>query len=136
MTLAFRLGPIPVRIHVWFFVIAVLLGLTLQTTPMGVALWSASLLVAVVVHELGHAIVARAFGVHAGVELTPFAPTVDRRVAALSHLRRVAVSLAGPLASLASRRRGRSPSAATRSRSPPRRKRCTTSRGSTGAGAS
>jgi Zn-dependent protease len=100
MVLAFRLGPIPVRIHVWFFLVAALLGLGSGKTPVDVALWAATILVTLTVHELGHVVAARSFGVHAAIELTPPAAATDRRVAALTAARRAIVGLAGPLASI------------------------------------
>lgn len=58
--LKFPLGPIPVRISPWFWGIAALLGLRLpgQLIP----IWVACVFVGVLVHELGHALTARAFG--------------------------------------------------------------------------
>jgi Zn-dependent protease len=101
MTLAFRLGAIPVRIHAGFLLLAGLLGLTLQSTPLGVALCTVALLVAVLVHELAHAVTARTFGVDAQVDMTPFRPGVDRALRQLSTVGRVSVALAGPLAGTA-----------------------------------
>src|SRR5579872_62297 len=100
MVLAFRFRPLPVRVHLWFLVVAAFLGLTLQHTPLDVALWGCGLLVAAFAHELAHALAARAFGVAAGVEMTPMGGAIDRRIGELSHGRRVIVSLAGPLASI------------------------------------
>ena len=101
MVLAFKWGAVPVRIHATFLIIAALLGLTLQRTPLGVALWSAALVVTVLLHELGHALTARAFGVAMVVDVTPFGPTTDPRLAGLVPLRRALVALAGPTVSLA-----------------------------------
>jgi Zn-dependent protease len=101
MTFAFKLGPIPIRVHAWFFVIAALLGITRQEGPAGVALWSGALVAAALIHELGHALAARACGVALGVELPPLAMTTDQNLAELTPFRRALVSLAGPTASIA-----------------------------------
>jgi Zn-dependent protease len=100
MVLAFKLGPIPIRVHASFVVLAVLLGMTLQRTAEGVALWSAALVLTVLAHELGRAAAARAFGVEAGVDLMAFARG-DRRLARLAPFRRAIVSVIGPTVSLA-----------------------------------
>ncbi len=101
MLLAFKLGPIPVRIHAWFVIVAALLGLTINQSPLDVVLWSFAVVIAVFAHELGHAMAARAFGVAASVDLTPFAPTTERLLTQLTLLSRIIVALAGPTVSIA-----------------------------------
>ncbi len=59
--LAFDLFGIPVRVNPWFWGIAALLGFQLKE-PALIALWVACMFVAILVHELGHALTAIAFG--------------------------------------------------------------------------
>lgn len=67
--LNFRIAGIPVRVHPWFWLVALLLigGLLQRVTSvpglLGLVLpWMAALFVAVLTHELGHALVMRAYG--------------------------------------------------------------------------
>jgi Zn-dependent protease len=100
MTLKFRLGPIPVRIHAWFIVVVALLGLGAQRAPAQVAIWAGGFLATALMHELGHAIAARSFGLSAEVNLTLFRAGLGSRIGSLSAGRRVVVCLAGPAMSL------------------------------------
>jgi stage IV sporulation protein FB len=59
----FRLLGIPVRIHPFFWVITLLLGLRGESTPpLEVLLWIVAVVISIVIHELGHALVQRRFG--------------------------------------------------------------------------
>jgi len=100
MTLEFRLGPIPIRIHVGFLAIALVLGLGAQRGPGQVAIWAGGFVLTAFLHELGHAIVASSFGAPAEVHLSLFRGGLGSRVGSLSVSRRAAVCLAGPAASL------------------------------------
>lgn len=59
--LHFVLFGFPVRIHPFFWLIAVLLGLG-SSEMIGVFVWVAAVFVSILVHELGHALVMRAGG--------------------------------------------------------------------------
>jgi Zn-dependent protease len=100
MTLTFRLGPIPVRVHLWLFVAALLLGLSVQGGALHMALWASGFLMTILAHEFAHAITARAFDAPAEVNLTLFRPGIGSWLGSLSPLRRVVVCLAGPAVSL------------------------------------
>lgn len=100
MTLEFRLGQIPVRIHLWFLLSALVIGLGARRGPAHVAIWAGGFLVTVLVHELGHAVAARSFGAPAEVNLTLFRAGLGPRLGLLSVPRRVIVCLAGPAVSL------------------------------------
>jgi Zn-dependent protease len=101
MTLAFRLGAVRVRVHLWFVVTALLLGCATQRGTVRIAVWVAGFLFTLVAHELGHAVVARRFGVPAEVHLTLSRETLGSRIQSLTPMRRFAVSVAGPVVSLA-----------------------------------
>jgi Zn-dependent protease len=66
--LNFRLLGMPVRIHPWFWLIAVMLGLPWQE-PVLVLLWVVATFVCILIHELGHALVLRAYGYHPWIVL-------------------------------------------------------------------
>nr|WP_255216199.1 site-2 protease family protein [Pseudenhygromyxa sp. WMMC2535] len=65
--LHFSIGKIPVRIHPLFWLIAIGFGAIAVRGAginmlLGMALWAAAVFVSILVHELGHALMARAFG--------------------------------------------------------------------------
>lgn len=95
-----RIAGIPVRFDTWFFILGVLF-----TVRLGVAVMVLYLVLlggSVLVHELGHALVARTTGaqpeivIHALGGLTSWLPPGE-----VSRGRRVAISLAGPAAGIA-----------------------------------
>jgi stage IV sporulation protein FB len=102
----FKLGSIPVRIHGWFIIMAVVLGSN-DSNPARLATWVAIVFVSVLVHELGHALVGRAFGLVPRIELhgmggtTAFEAPANTEPRPLGAARNVAISLAGPFAGFA-----------------------------------
>ncbi|MEO1496763.1 MAG: site-2 protease family protein [Planctomycetota bacterium] len=94
--LRFKLLGVPVRIHPMFWVIALFLGGS--ATPQQAVVWVAAVLISVVVHEMGHALVQRAFGGSPSVVLYGFGGLAMAPGTRQSTWRNVAVSLAGPLA--------------------------------------
>ncbi len=94
----FRLFGFPVSVHPLFFLVVALLGAG-KNDLLLVLIWMAAVFVSILFHELGHASVARAYGLRPSIELysmggvTRFAP--QRR---LTHLQSMAISLAGPAA--------------------------------------
>jgi Zn-dependent protease len=93
----FRFGSIPVRVHVSFFVMTLVLGATGARDPKGMAIWVGIVCASIFAHELGHAFMGRGFGLAPSVELyamgglTSFAGGKP-----LSNGRKVLISLAGP----------------------------------------
>lgn len=67
--LSFSLFRIPVTIRASFLLIAVLLGLVGTTDPVLVGAWIAIVFVSILIHELGHALTARAYGAEVEIEL-------------------------------------------------------------------
>ena len=96
MTLSFRLGKIPVRIHPSFFLVAVLFGL--YGTDVRVLLaWVVIVFVSVILHELGHATMGLTFGLAPAIDLHGMGGTTSWSSGPpLNTLKRIAVSLAGP----------------------------------------
>ena len=72
--LHFRAFGVPVRVHPWFWVIALLLGLGggERADPMETVIWVAVVFVSILVHELGHAFPQRFYGGHPRITLYSF----------------------------------------------------------------
>ena len=95
--LSFRVGPFPIRIYPWFFLSAVMLG---SSFGFGwkMAAWIFVVFLSVLVHEMGHALVGRAFGGHPEIHLQAFGgvtfPQFQRRP---GPGRQFVLSVAGPV---------------------------------------
>ncbi len=105
--LYFHVFGFQVRVHPWFWIVAVLLGIGPEDKELGLAmlvLWVLALFVSLLIHELGHAWVMRQLGQEARVLLYGFGglavPRPGRTLPLRWRLRapwdQVAVSLAGP----------------------------------------
>jgi stage IV sporulation protein FB len=96
----FRLLGFPVTVQVGFLLfigVIALYGLEARSSPVSVALWCAVITVSLVVHELGHALVARRLGVRVfGIELAFMHGTASHQ--RTTHQRQLLISLAGPAA--------------------------------------
>jgi len=70
MSIEFRLFRIPIRIHLWFWLMALWLW-TLNSDEgwAGLLIWVAVVFQGILMHELGHALVGRAFGRQPRIEL-------------------------------------------------------------------
>jgi Zn-dependent protease len=69
--LHFSLFGYPVRINPWFWLTTLLLS-DLKSEPIMIALWVAAVLVSILVHELGHAVVMNAYGYSPSIVLYSF----------------------------------------------------------------
>jgi Zn-dependent protease len=98
--LSFRLGPFPVRISPWFWLIAALLGdWVLQALGVGfLALWVGCVLLSILVHELGHAVMIRRFGSPTAIVLHGFGGYAEMPYTPASRWKRIVIFLAGPAA--------------------------------------
>jgi Zn-dependent protease len=96
--IAFRIGPIPVQILPSFFLMTFLLNVGLSSVSELIA-WAVVVLASVLAHELGHAAVARAFGLAPQIQLHGMGGTTSWAPArTLAVPQRIAISLAGPFA--------------------------------------
>lgn len=89
-----------IEITMGFWLTAVLIGFTsAATNPVYIVMWALILLVSVLVHELGHALAFRAFGVSSSIRLHFLGgATFPNVVLPLTRMKNVFVSVAGPLA--------------------------------------
>ncbi|MES2272606.1 MAG: hypothetical protein V4487_00240 [Chlamydiota bacterium] len=62
-------GPIPLRIHPYFWIFAALIGWLNSGTLLGMFVWIGIILVSVIFHELGHALTAVSFKQRAQIQL-------------------------------------------------------------------
>jgi stage IV sporulation protein FB len=94
----FRILNFPVRVHLSFFIFAVLLGLSLSD-PILIVAWVLIVLFSVLLHELGHAVVAEYYGRSPSIELYSMGGlTISSRYSLLSYPKEIFISFAGPLA--------------------------------------
>jgi stage IV sporulation protein FB len=97
-SLRFQVLNFPVRVHISFFLIALLLGLGLGNI-IYLALWVLIVFFSVLLHELGHAVAAEFYGRAPQIELYSMGGlTVSTRYSLLSYPKEILISFAGPLA--------------------------------------
>jgi Zn-dependent protease len=95
--LHFRLFGFPVRVHPLFWLLSILLGAdTLKIGPEYLLIWVAVVFASILVHELGHCLAFRLFGVRSNIVLYGFGGLAIPWSGIRERWRRVAVSLAGP----------------------------------------
>lgn len=98
MSVQFSLFRIPVRIHLWFWLMALWLWtLNSEQGWAGLLIWIAIVFQGILTHELGHALVGRAFGRQPRIELVALGGlTWWQQREPMSPLRSLLVSAAGP----------------------------------------
>ena len=95
--LHFRLFGFPVRVHPLFWLLSILLGAdTLKIGPEYLLIWVAVVFASILVHELGHGLAFRRFGVRSNIVLYSFGGLAIPWSGIRERWRRIAVSLAGP----------------------------------------
>lgn len=94
----FRILGFPVRIHPFFWLVTLVLGMQGTAEPKSVLIWVIAVTVSILIHELGHAVWQRRFGGHPrivlhGVGGLAICDDCDR-----SSWTQIVISLAGPCA--------------------------------------
>ncbi|MDJ0756474.1 MAG: hypothetical protein QNJ45_23275 [Ardenticatenaceae bacterium] len=100
--LNFTLFGFSIRVHPLFWIIAILFGTSTGTIPL-LLIWVIAVFVSILIHELGHSLAMRLYGVDSYIVLHGFGglaiPTFSRRGRGdLSPAQQVFISFAGPLA--------------------------------------
>lgn len=97
-SLRFQVFNFPVRVHISFFLVALLLGFG-QGNIINILLWVLIVFFSVLLHELGHAIASRSFGRSPQIELYSMGGlTITSTYSLLSYPKEIFISFAGPLA--------------------------------------
>jgi Zn-dependent protease len=95
----FRILGIPVRVHPFFWLVAVILGQeSLRLGMQYLLIWVACLFISILVHEMGHVLAARAFGVNGEIVLYSFGGLAIPASQMRSRGEHIMVCFAGPLA--------------------------------------
>lgn len=98
--MTFHLGKIPVRVLPSFFLVTLLFNLSSGVDVL--VMWTGVVFVSVLIHELGHAALGLGFGLEPRIDLHGMGGTTSWAVTkTLATWRRVAISLAGPMAGFA-----------------------------------
>jgi stage IV sporulation protein FB len=99
----FRLFGLPVRIHPLFWLVAVVLG-SKSGGAVEILIWVAAVFISILVHEMGHALVIKAYGFRPWIVLYGMGglachdPAENRASKANTHLGQISISISGPLA--------------------------------------
>jgi Zn-dependent protease len=97
-SLDFTIGPFPVRVHLSFLLVTVLIGFNVNNLFLTLT-WVLVVFVSILVHELGHALVAEYYQMFPIIQLYSMGGlTIPGRSRRLTHLQEILLSLAGPLA--------------------------------------
>ncbi len=95
--LHFRVFGFPVRVHPFFWIVSLAMGLgSGPADPQKTLVWVAVVFVSVLVHELGHASVQRFYGGHPWITLYSFGGLASCNDGPRTPGRRILVLLAGP----------------------------------------
>ncbi|MEE9386903.1 MAG: site-2 protease family protein [Nannocystaceae bacterium] len=95
--LHFSVGRIPIRIHPMFWLITGMLGIVGgNPTVFTVVLWIAAVLVSLLVHELGHALVAKAHGWPPSITLYGMGGVASYRPTRATPNSQILIAAAGP----------------------------------------
>lgn len=94
----FHLFGFPVRVHVSFWIVSALLGLSILN-PLFTIMWVAVVFVSVLIHEMGHAVASQSLDMEPQIMLYAMGGlTISQRPRILSYPQEIMISLAGPIA--------------------------------------
>jgi Zn-dependent protease len=96
--LGFHVLGIPVRVHPMFWVVTLLLGLRGNSKPADMLFWIGACFVSILIHELGHALAARAHGWEPWITLHGFGGLAAYRPTYHSPRGQILITFAGPAA--------------------------------------
>lgn len=96
--LHFRVLGIPVRVHPFFWIVTLVLGLGGKAEPVRVLTWVVAVFVSILVHELGHALTQRYFRGHPWITLYGFGGLASCNDCDRSPRAQLLISFAGPVA--------------------------------------
>jgi len=98
--LHFRVFGFPVRVHPWFWIIALLFGISGQSRadPVETIIWVGVVFVSILVHELGHAVLQRRYGGRPRIVLYGMGGLAIAEGSDPAPGPQILVALAGPLA--------------------------------------
>ena len=95
--LHFRVFGFPVRVHPFFWVVALFMGLgSGRDDPQKILIWVGVVFVSVLLHEMGHASIQRLYGGHPWITLYGLGGLASCNDGPRSPGRRILVLLAGP----------------------------------------
>lgn len=98
----FSVLGIPVRVHPFFWLVSLVLGLTGSTAePMNMLLWVLVVFVSILVHEMGHALAIRAHGWEPWITLYGMGGLASYRATRRTARSDILIALAGPIAGFA-----------------------------------
>src|SRR5262245_43299713 len=90
----FRLFGFPIRVSLWFWLMALMIGGNLD--PRSAILWVGCVFVSILVHEMGHGLVARWFGFRPRIVLYQFGGLCASDSERQTSNQRIAILLGGP----------------------------------------
>lgn len=91
-------GRIPIYIFPFFWFLILMIGWLNSASIVGTLIWSAVILVSVLIHEYGHAVTALAFGQQAEINLVGLGGLTKRQGPKLARWKEFIIVLNGPLA--------------------------------------
>jgi stage IV sporulation protein FB len=96
--LCFSVFGIPVRVHPFFWLISMVMGMSGggNNEPAAVMIWVVAVFFSILIHELGHALVARAFGWPPRITLYGMGGMASYSPTYHDTKRQIAISAAGP----------------------------------------
>lgn len=93
---SFKLFGIPVRVHPFFWLAALILGAGSEPKPLELLIWIGVFFASILIHEMGHALLARAHGWQPWITLYGFGGLAAYRPTYHSHAAQLMISFAGP----------------------------------------